>query len=84
MIPEASPIEIVFEGTVIMSKAGTFIDNGNERYLLDKTDLPRWREIRVTGTVYGDRINVKNWEPLHQSLEEIQKKAKKLHNNLLP
>lgn len=84
MIPEASPIEIVFEGTVIMSKAGTFIDNGNERYLLDETDLPRWREIRVTGTVSGDRINVKNWEPLHQSLEEIQKKAKKLHNTLLP
>jgi len=83
-LPDAQSGDIVFEGTVIVHQKNTFIDNGHERYLLDGGDLPPWREIRVTGTVTGNRIKPHQWEPVLLSPDDILKKAKNLLDTLLP
>jgi replication factor A1 len=57
--------ETEMEGTVIVTRNGTFLDNGQERFLVSG-DLPHGHEVRVKGRLAGERI-----VPL--SLEEVQK-----------
>jgi replication factor A1 len=83
LLPDMHTQEIVFEGTVIISKGTTFIDNGEVRYLLDGGDLPAWCEVKVKGTVTGDRIRPDHGEALRLSSDEIRKKAKKIHDSLI-
>jgi replication factor A1 len=52
---EGEEKEIEMEGTVIVTREGTFLDNGSERYLLSG-DHPHGHEIRVRGLLAGDRI----------------------------
>jgi len=83
LLPAVQSGTIIFEGTVIASGGNTFIDNGQVRYLLDGGDLPGWREVRVQGTVSGDRIRPDHWELLHRSPDEIGKKAKTVRDSLV-
>jgi replication factor A1 len=83
LLPAVQSGTIIFEGTVIASGGNTFIDNGQVRYLLDSSDLPDWREVRVQGTVSGDRIRPDHWELLPPSLDEIGKKAKRVRDSLV-
>jgi replication factor A1 len=53
------------EGTVIVTRNGTFLDNGRERFLII-SDIPHGHEVRVKGRLAGERI-------LILSLEEVQK-----------
>jgi replication factor A1 len=48
-------VEIEMDGTVIVSREGTFLDNGSERFLLSG-EHPHGHEIRVRGRLAGDRI----------------------------
>jgi replication factor A1 len=47
--------QVVFGGTVIVTRSGTFIDDGNDRYLVTG-DLPHGQEVRIEGTRKGVRI----------------------------
>ncbi len=51
-VPEKETRPIVFEGTIISGQGCTFIDNGSERYIIDK-DLPHGSEMKVTGILSG-------------------------------
>jgi replication factor A1 len=82
ILPAVQSGPIIFEGTVIVSKGNIFIDNGQERYLLEGGDLPAWREVKVQGTLSGDRIKPDHWEMLPLSPDEIEKKAKKIQDSL--
>ena len=53
------------EGTVIVTRNGTFLDNGRERFLICG-DLPHGHEVRVRGRLAGERI-------VTHSLEVVQK-----------
>ena len=53
------------EGTVIVTRNGTFLDDGRERFLISG-DLPHGHEVRVRGRLAGERI-------VTLSLEELQK-----------
>jgi hypothetical protein len=57
--------ETDMEGTVIVTRNGTFLDNGRERFLIG-SDLPHGHEVRVRGRRAGERI-------VTLSLEEVQK-----------
>jgi replication factor A1 len=57
--------EIELEGTVIVTRNGTFLDNGRQRVLITG-DLPHGHEMRVRGLLSGDRITP-------HSLERVQK-----------
>jgi replication factor A1 len=57
--------EAVMEGTVIVTRDGTFLDNGRERFLITG-DLPHGHEMRVRGRLSGERI-------IPLSIEELQK-----------
>jgi hypothetical protein len=54
--------EITFEGTVLVTPAGTFIDDGTTRYLLN-ADLLHGQEVRVTGPLSRNRITPHQVEP---------------------
>jgi replication factor A1 len=57
--------ETGMEGTVIVTRDGTFLDNGRERFLLCG-DLPHGHEVRVRGQRAGERF-------VTFTLEEVQK-----------
>jgi replication factor A1 len=58
-VPEKETRPIVFEGTIISGQGCTFIDNGSERYIIDK-DLPHGSEMKVTGILSGNRITTED------------------------
>jgi replication factor A1 len=57
--------EAEMEGTVIVTRDGTFLDDGRERFLITG-DLPHGHEVRVRGLISGERI-------IPLSFEELQK-----------
>jgi replication factor A1 len=69
-IPKEEPLPIIFEGTIIAGQGCTFIDNGKQRYLIDK-DLPHGAEIQVTGVLSGNRIIVKNTQTVDIKAESL-------------
>ena len=57
--------EIEKEGTIIVTREGTFLDDGSERFLLSG-EHPHGHEVRVHGFLSGDRItpvSVEDREP---------------------
>jgi replication factor A1 len=61
---------ITFEGTVMATRSGTFIDDGTTWYLID-AELPNGRDVRVEGTVSGRRLTVRNAEAVERDPEEL-------------
>jgi replication factor A1 len=66
--------EIEMEGTVIITREGTFLDDGRVRYLVNGT-LPHGHEFRVKGVRSGERITI-------SSSEELEKDAAKVRSLL--
>jgi replication factor A1 len=81
-IPGDHAKEIVFEGTVIADIGGAFIDNGDERYLLEGGNIPLWQEVHVAGTVLGDRIHPGSWEPVRIPVEKLHQRMRELRDRL--
>jgi replication factor A1 len=63
-LPDQGP-ETEWEGTVIVTRNGTFLDDSRDRFLIS-SDLPHGHEVRVKGRLAGERI-------VTLSLEEVQK-----------
>ena len=72
--PRGHEEEIEMEGTVIVTREGTFIDDGRVRYLVNGT-LPHGHEFRVKGVRSGERITI-------SSSEELEKDAGKVRSLL--
>ena len=56
IVSAPEPVEITVRGTVIRTRAGTFIDDGEVCYLLDGT-LPHGRVVEVRGKASGFRLS---------------------------
>jgi replication factor A1 len=69
-VPKEESIPIVFEGTIIAGQGCTFIDNGIQRYLIDR-DLPHGDEIQVTGILSGSRIIAECTQPVDIKAETL-------------
>jgi replication factor A1 len=54
---------INLEGTVIVTRDGTFVDTGTAWYIAS-ADLPHGREIRLQGNLSGKRISVERYEAM--------------------
>jgi len=53
--PPSAAQEIEMDGTIIVTREGTFLDDGRERFLLSG-EHPHGHEVLVRGTRSGDRI----------------------------
>jgi replication factor A1 len=62
-VPKEVSIPIIFKGTIIAGQGCTFIDNGIQRYLIDR-DLPHGAEMQVTGILSGNRIIAEYTQPV--------------------
>ncbi len=62
IIPDTGE-EIELEGTVIVTRHGTFIDDGTTRYLVHG-NLPHGREVRIRGILNGKRITPEGFEAI--------------------
>ena len=69
-VPKEVSRPIVFEGTIIAGQGCTFIDNGIQRYLIDR-DLPHGAEMQVTGILSGNRITAEYTQPVGINAETL-------------
>jgi replication factor A1 len=81
-VPGNDTRQIVFEGTVIGDQGGVFVDNGEQRYLVASGDLPLWQEVKISGTVSGDRIQPDTWEPVVITAELLMQKIRHIRTTL--
>jgi replication factor A1 len=75
--PREQQEEIGMEGTVIVTREGTFIDNGTVRFLVGGS-LPHGHEIRVRGIRSGERIKVSSFEELDKDAGKVRSMLEKL------
>jgi len=69
-MPKEESLPIVIEGTIIAGQGCTFIDNGIQRYLIDR-DLPHGAEMQVTGILSGNRIMAEYTQPVDMKAETL-------------
>jgi replication factor A1 len=69
-LPQEERRAISFTGTIIPGNGGTFIDDGNERYLIEG-EYPAGAEIAVTGVLAGSRIIPETSVPAEKSPEQV-------------
>jgi replication factor A1 len=69
--------EAELEGTVIVTRNGTFLDNGRERFLITG-DLPHGHEMKVRGLLSGDRITPHSVEPVQKDPGTIRERLERL------
>ena len=58
------------EGTVIVTREGTFLDDGTVRFLVSGS-LPHGHEVRVSGVRSGERITVSSSEDLKKDAAKV-------------
>jgi hypothetical protein len=75
--PPGHQEEIWIEGTVIVTRDGTFIDNGTVRFLVGRS-LPHGHEVRVKGVRSGERITVGSVEDLEKDAGKVRSLLEKL------
>jgi len=80
-VPEDTSSPIVFTGTIIEGPGCTFIDDGNDRYLIEG-DFTHGSEVTVTGVVSGSRIIPEQVEPLQLRADDIITGIRKFRQNL--
>ncbi len=80
-VPEKESLPIVFTGTIIAGPGCLFIDNGNERYLVDGA-FPHGSEMRVTGKLYGNRIIPESVEPVCITADDVMAQIQSLRDTL--
>ena len=69
--PRGEEEEITMEGTVIVTREGTFLDDGTVRFLLNGC-LPHGHEVRVSGVRSGERITVGSSEDLKKDAGKVR------------
>ncbi|MDD1705961.1 MAG: OB-fold nucleic acid binding domain-containing protein [Methanoregulaceae archaeon] len=69
--PRGQQEEIGMEGTIIVTREGTFLDNGTVRFLVNGS-LPHGREVRVRGVRSGERIAVSSFEELEKDAMKVR------------
>ena len=74
VIPGEHQEEIEMTGTVIATRHGLFIDDGDHIFLIDG-NLPHGHEFRVRGIVSGQRLALLHAEPVRQEVESVRDRA---------
>jgi replication factor A1 len=69
--PRGQQEEISMEGTVIVTREGTFLDDGTVRFLVSGS-LPHGHEVRVSGVRAGERITVSSFEDLEKDPGKVR------------
>jgi ssDNA-binding replication factor A large subunit len=69
--------ETELEGTVIVTRDGTFLDDGRQRFLISG-DLPHGHEIRVHGILSGGRITPLSFERVEKDPGTIRERLEQL------
>jgi replication factor A1 len=82
-IPRETVQPIVFSGTIIPGPGCTFIDDGNDRYLIEG-NFPAGTELQVTGTLAGSRIVPDCIVPVEVRADTVMARLQKLRANLPP
>jgi replication factor A1 len=79
-VPKETVQPIVFSGTIIPGPGCTFIDDGNDRYLIEGSFLAG-SEVRVTGTLSGSRIIPDSILPVEIRAETVMAHLQKLRDD---
>jgi replication factor A1 len=74
VIPGDHQEEIEMTGTVIATRHGLFIDDGDHIFLIDG-NLPHGSEFRVRGIMSGQRLALLHAEPVRQEVESVRDRA---------
>jgi len=82
-VPKETVQPIVFSGTIIPGPGCTFIDDGNDRYLIEGS-FPAGAELQVTGTLAGSRIIPETVVPVEIRAETVMAHLQKLRDDLSP
>ena len=69
--PRGQQEEIRMEGTVIVTREGTFLDDGTVRFLVSGS-LPHGHEVLVSGVRSGERITVSSSEDLKKDAAKVR------------
>jgi len=80
-VPEETPQEIVFCGTIIAGNGCTFIDDGTDRYLIEG-NFPHGSNVRVSGMLLRNRIHPRQSEPVERTTDEIIAHISQFHELL--
>lgn len=75
--PRGQGEEISMEGTVIVTREGTFLDDGMVRFLVN-CSLPHGHEVRVRGIRSGERITVSSCEELEKDAGIVRSRIETL------
>jgi len=80
-VPEETPHEITFCGTIIAGNGCTFIDDGTNRYLICG-NFPHGSVLQVHGTLSGNRIRPFQSEPVECSPSEVMAHICRFRNKM--
>ena len=80
-VPGRESTPITFTGTIIAGNGCLFIDNGQERYVLD-ADLPHGGRFEVTGLLSGNLIVPERVTPAEIDAEALLKKIQNFRESL--
>ncbi|MFZ2074275.1 MAG: nucleic acid-binding protein [Methanoregula sp.] len=69
-VPHEETRAITFTGTIIPGNGCTFIDNGTERYLIER-EFPAGCDVKITGVLSGSRIIPERSEPAERSPDAV-------------
>jgi replication factor A1 len=78
-VEESHPVTLT--GTIIAGQGCTFIDNGNERYIVEG-EFPHGYEMRVTGLLTGSKITPSSAEPVTISSGDVLERLRKFRKEL--
>lgn len=77
-LPGSVSATVTVTGTVIPDTGGSFLDDGENRYLITGTDLPFFTEVTVTGTLSGTMIRPDQWEHAGITVGQLRRKIQDL------
>jgi len=80
-VPAEEPKPVVFTGTIIAGTGCLFIDNGQERYIIEG-DFPHGSEMKVSGVLSGSRIIPDVAEPVVITPEEVMAHLQRFRDEL--
>ncbi len=81
VLPAAAGGEIEMDGTIIITREGTFLDDGKNRFLLSG-EHPHGHEVRVRGLLSGDRITALSVEEREPDPVAIRNRIRTLEGGL--
>jgi replication factor A1 len=80
-VPAEESKPVVFAGTIIAGPGCLFIDNGEERYIIEG-DFPHGSEMKVSGTLSGSRIIPGTAEPVVIRPEDVMAHLQRFRDGL--